>query len=667
MDFVLSRQRVGLISRTISYIFLLQTAATGLAQSQPVLPQVVVTAGRYEQALAQAPIGATVLSGNDIVDSGVADANEAVHKLGGLMGRRDLNGGHDDLIDIRGYGDSSLTNLVVLVNGVRISENELAAARLAAISPAMIERIEIVRGGASVLWGEGATSGVINVITREASAPGVHGSVRLGAESYGGQDVQGEVSANTSDMKLFAQVRDYQNTGFRKNGAYMDTAANAGVTVGDARDLMARFTAFSDVSHMRWPGALTLDQFAQDGTQSTTLQDSGVLETERYGLLLEKKTEDLTLSLDLANRQRNTHSEQFWGGYAYSNLDTHSSSNQVSPRILMTVDSSSMLLNALFGMDFYQWEYNYNDVLYPLANRATQSSSAAYIKLDGSTPDGWRMTAGLRKEGFSQQIDDLTDNLHSSTAPQMVATDLGISRTLATHWTAYTRIATSYRIANVDELRTWSPPGVQLLLPQETRDFEGGLRYEQGRDSVALRAFMQSTTHEIALYTDSNNNISNINLDPISRQGLELEAQTASTAKWLFSGSAQMMHAVFTSGPNNGNQVPLTANAHLNARARYVPDAATSLDAAIRWVSQMPFGNDWANQCNAIPSAQFLDLAYQYRLKVGATTSWTFRASVDNVTDRRTYSNGYTNSSCTAYNVYPDLGQVVKLSGVYSF
>ena len=63
-----------------------QTATT------PQLKETVVSASRIEQALQTAPIGASVILGEDIRASGMLDANEAVRKLGGVAARSDLNG-----------------------------------------------------------------------------------------------------------------------------------------------------------------------------------------------------------------------------------------------------------------------------------------------------------------------------------------------------------------------------------------------------------------------------------------------------------------------------------------------------------------------------------------------------------------------------------------------
>lgn len=95
-----------------------------VADSPAALEPVVVTATRVPQPLRTAPIGATLITAEQIQRSGVTDANEAIRKLGGVAGRTDLSNGREYTLDLRGFGEAADRNLVVLVDGIRLSENE---------------------------------------------------------------------------------------------------------------------------------------------------------------------------------------------------------------------------------------------------------------------------------------------------------------------------------------------------------------------------------------------------------------------------------------------------------------------------------------------------------------------------------------------------------------
>jgi iron complex outermembrane receptor protein len=80
--------------------------------------------------------------------------------------------------------------MVIMVDGVRLNENELASSVLSTIPIDTVERIEIVRGGSSVLYGEGATGGVIQIVTKDAGMRKntTHGSVFAEAGQFRERD-----------------------------------------------------------------------------------------------------------------------------------------------------------------------------------------------------------------------------------------------------------------------------------------------------------------------------------------------------------------------------------------------------------------------------------------------------------------------------------------------
>src|SRR3989441_2195630 len=141
-----------------------------LAQS-PEDPAVIVTATRFPDSVLAAPVGVTVITSEDIRNSTATSVAEVLNKLGGVHTRINFLGTPDLPIDLRGFGVTGDQNSLVLLNGQRISENELAAARLTGIPLNAIERIEIVRGSGSVLYGGGATRGTLYIITAAPAPP----------------------------------------------------------------------------------------------------------------------------------------------------------------------------------------------------------------------------------------------------------------------------------------------------------------------------------------------------------------------------------------------------------------------------------------------------------------------------------------------------------------
>jgi len=131
------------------------------------LSDVVVTASRLESSSQLLPMGVTVISSEEIQNSGARHANEALRWIAGVTSRINMAGGKDQTLDLRGFGEAASSNQVVLVDGIRQNEGDMEGNSLSWIPVDMIDRIEIVRGSGSVLYGEGATAGTFNIITRK--------------------------------------------------------------------------------------------------------------------------------------------------------------------------------------------------------------------------------------------------------------------------------------------------------------------------------------------------------------------------------------------------------------------------------------------------------------------------------------------------------------------
>ena len=97
------------------------------------MPTVTVHGSRFEETTDAALPQTTIIQGVDIVRSGLTDVSQVLQKLGNIPTRINLSGTQDQSIDLRGYGVNSDNNVVVLLDGMRLSEIEQASARLSMI------------------------------------------------------------------------------------------------------------------------------------------------------------------------------------------------------------------------------------------------------------------------------------------------------------------------------------------------------------------------------------------------------------------------------------------------------------------------------------------------------------------------------------------------------
>ncbi|HEX7120541.1 MAG TPA: TonB-dependent receptor [Longimicrobiales bacterium] len=171
--------------------------APALAQETPDtvrLDELVVTATRVAVPLATVPAAVSVVQGAALRARGVAHVLDAIRALPGIAVVQSGSHGATTSLFLRG-GESDYVQ--VLVDGVPLNEPG-GRADLANLSTDNIERIEVVRGPASVLYGSDAVGGVIQVFTREGRGrPRANATVRAGSRGtldYGA-DVSGAAGA----------------------------------------------------------------------------------------------------------------------------------------------------------------------------------------------------------------------------------------------------------------------------------------------------------------------------------------------------------------------------------------------------------------------------------------------------------------------------------------
>ena len=197
---------MGLFRQTATTAILLSLNAFLYAADIAPGDTIVVTATRTEIPLDKAIVPVHVITRDDIELSLATDLAELLRFEAGIdIGR---NGGPGQATSIFMRGTES-NHTLVLIDGVRMNPGTIGGAAIQHISPEVIERVEIVKGARSALFGTDAIGGVINIITRRADETSIEGGV--GAGSYDSRSAF--VSAGLSrDKTRLGLTLDWQDT-----------------------------------------------------------------------------------------------------------------------------------------------------------------------------------------------------------------------------------------------------------------------------------------------------------------------------------------------------------------------------------------------------------------------------------------------------------------------
>lgn len=623
------------------------SAAIAQTNAEQKLAPVTVSASRFESA--EAPIAATVITAQQIREAGVGNVNEAIRKIAGVYGRQNLNGTSDYQLDLRGFGGFSDQNMVVMVDGVRLSENEQATALMSSIPIESVERIEIVRGGSSVLYGEGATGGTIQIITKRGTDRGTHGSIFAEVGNRNSNEVRASLSKGWEGFSVNANVGSLHTDNYRDNNALKQENFSGGMQwKSDEGRIGIRIDAARQDA--RLAGALSYDQYLQNPRQTVTPDDFGSTDTNRYTLYGERRIGDWELASDFSYRDKKGNS--VYSG-SPSTFDGHTA--QFSPRVRRVYQSDGIRNEFVTGFDFQR---SARDTLNAFADISTSQDSAAIYARNEIGLGRARIALGARHEQFDQNASGTTNYDQSFS---LNAWDVQGSYQVTPVVDVFAKVGRSYRVANVDD-NALTQNG-EPLKPQTSNDLELGTSLGNQDRKLTLRAFQHRLKNEI--YFDptippcfgSFCSGANVNLDNTRRQGIEAELTESVTREFSVSVVLQHVSANFTDGPNSGKEVTLVPKNTATIRLKWLPGDGQSADLGLQWIDSQRFASDFTNACmSRIPAHMTLDGRYAVRLG-----TWEFAVTGSNLTDKDYFSQAFGDCRDSA-SIYPDPGRSVRFS-----
>jgi len=203
--------------------------------------EVVVTAPSVDGTVRTTPHGVSVITAADIERSTATSVGDLLGREANLNLQSYFGSDKRATVDIRGMGATASSNALVLVDGERLNEVDLSGADLSVIPLSRIERIEIVRGGGAVQYGNGAVGGVINIITKRArTGPGA-----LDVLARGGSYQTGDVRLNAG-KSIGSWAGNVTASAFDTNGYRQNSFVTARDVAAELRWLPDRDTGLID-------------------------------------------------------------------------------------------------------------------------------------------------------------------------------------------------------------------------------------------------------------------------------------------------------------------------------------------------------------------------------------------------------------------------------------
>lgn len=697
-----ARKKVALSMRSAALAVL--GAANGAVAADPPLTrgeEVVVTATRFPGQIVATPVNVSVITAEDIRASAARTVPDLLAEQPGIT-LHDLFGNNaaSTVVDLRGFGATGGQNTLILIDGRRAGDIDLSGVQWSAVPLSAIERIEIVRGSGSVLYGDGATGGVINIITKSpfALSNGVVAGGRIG--SYATSEVHASANYASARAGINIGAANFESDGYRANNHNRQATAQA-----DLRWLTDNgsidFKLGADRQGIRLPGARAVqpsagvNELAANRRGTSTPLDYAQRDGNRATLDWHHTVAlgEFTLGFGWRDKAQRSYFD-FSGFPDFRTIDLDVRSFTPRARVRHGLFGSASTL--VGGFDWYRWDYQLRrsnspaNISRPINTvAAVQENQAFYLHNTARFGDRFTLTAGARIERLALDAADAFDPTAPGSAfdPGAMAGaqretehayEAGVRYQLDRASALIGKIGRSYRFATVDEIYETSPRfenEFQFLKPQTARDYELG--YEVRTRSASLRAALFQIDVNDEIHLDPfTTGVGNTNLPPSRRRGVEFEARwplhRAFTATFAYAYTDARFRGGVLSGsaftqqnvPIAGKEVPLVPRHKARVGASWAIDARTRLNASLNYVSRQFMDNDEGNTLGAtIPSYTVVDLKLVHerkRLRLGA--------AVNNLANEK-YYNYAVRSQFVAdrYNAYPLPERSYTLTLEYAF
>lgn len=526
------------MKKTLTALFMGAAALSAQAQNSKdstKLEEVVVTATRSSLKPSQTGKIVTVINRQTIENNQGRSLTELLNTQTGLF----INGANNPLgsnVDVYFRG-ASRENLLIVIDGIAVFDpsdiNSVFDLNNLALD--QIERIEILRGGQSTLWGSNAVAGVIQIFLKKPSKARNDITVNAAYGSYNTLRWGAGIDATMNKFSYSLQLSQTRSKGF--SAAY-DTSGNKNFD----RDPFRQLNINTDLNY-RFNQHIKAKLFASSGTYHTDLDAGAYTDDRDYtstnknhlaGLALQYDKQKLTLSLTAAYQLTDRN---------FTNDSTHISSPYFS-YAYGSYKSNSLNVEAFGNIRFNQHLQLVSGLQY-----LNQNTDQYYLSIDPSSPAPWNKyeTALGKDSAKARQISAYASLLLLDISGLNMEAGMRLNRhsiygTNATYSfnpsynidannKLFVNISSAYKVPSLYQL--YSEYGNKNLQPEKSVTYEIGFQTQTSDKRINMRfaAFRRTIKNLIVFYTNAAFESYYINRDDQHDHGFELESNIA-LAKW---------------------------------------------------------------------------------------------------------------------------------------
>ncbi|MFT6969089.1 MAG: iron complex outermembrane receptor protein [Cellvibrionaceae bacterium] len=590
-------------------------ASAQLVFAEDDVTQIIISATGSEESEVLAPVSLSVITQKDIQLSGANTLTEVLRKQAGIQIKDKIGGGNRASISLRGFGENSVNNVLIVVDGRKLNNPSIEAPLLTSVSLKDIERIEVIQGSGGVLYGDQAVGGVINIITKKFQKEQLYVSTTQGTHDLETYKIgASQTFDNGIAYRLSGEKRQSDNYRDNNESDYGNVFAEIGydTTWGN---INYEKTHVED--NLNLPGSLSFDQIAENRRQTNTPNNysNNIIDIDSLTSSL-FVNENIKLNTDISLRDGK-------GEYSFGTPTSQNTKVRIiSSKVIGDWVLPQGNINFIGGYEDITSDYNsgsFTDI------ENTQES--LYAQLSYPIVNGLHIVGGARRTE-NKDKNFINNNKNNDS---LTATEIGLNyRTSMGR--LFVRRAEAFRFANADEYTFAAlDPGTDFLKPQESTSYEAG--YEYNKNNTLVNVLIYDLTIDDEIYyepSDGTGRGKNVNLEETNRQGILVELGMGLNPAINIGGSLGYSKAELRAGSFNGNEVGGTNRESVSAFVGYKLKQNVNLYLDAIYTGSRFASGDEANKLDKQPSYTLVNFSASW-----AAGPLDFGLRINNLNDKK--------------------------------
>ena len=491
-------------------------------------------------------------------------------------------------IAARGYGlTDGYQNIVITLNGIRLNNIDTSAQELNVIDINNIEKIEIIKGSGSVIYGDSAMAGAIHIYTKKNTET----QLLTAVGNYGLEQSAVSFGLNQEKFGLNLSLDNLKHGGY----SVMDPSGNKDKGEQTNKNIGIVFNIYNGTElqlgysrnnlNNRYPNYLTYSQFKENPAQNSTGRKYTFREAKSTTSSFKVKSQlndSLLLSFHTSKIIKDSQNT-----YYYSSSPTKNDYDYRSNDLLMTYENSNLKIDS--GIT------TFNGSRRGSSDTTTKKNTGLFTQFQYNQNDTI-FTAGVRNESVDYAYKPNSGS-HKSGSHHLNAFDIGFNTNLNYSTSVFSNINLAFQAPLIDRFFKWDGSFNGFMNPSKSRTINVGLNHLTDKTKTKATFFRSNLTDEMYYYSDG---YKNTNLDKTHKYGLELQNKYIVNPKWSTNVNyaytvAKIDEENEASGAYNGKTLPMTSKHNVSASAIYSINDNANLMLTQKYRSKAFSEEDFAN------------------------------------------------------------------------